>query len=153
MATRRLRGRGPDLRVTHEILSLATMVALVIHAGALVGDGFLHPSVLDVSVPFASSYKTLWTSMGIVGAWMLIVLGLSYYARARIGPDRWRRLHRITALAWLLGVAHTLGEGTDAGQIWFLIMVGIVTVPALVLLLSRYAGGPGGAPTARPAAR
>ncbi len=115
MATRRLRGRGPDLRVTHEILSLATMVALVIHAGALVGDGFLHPSVLDVSVPFASSYKTLWTSMGIVGAWMLIVLGLSYYARARIGQDRWRRLHRITALAWLLGVAHTLGEGTRCG--------------------------------------
>lgn len=153
MATRRLRGRGPDLRVTHEILSLATMVALVIHAGALVGDGFLHPSVLDVSVSFASSYKTLWTSMGIVGAWMLIVLGLSYYARARIGQDRWRRLHRITALAWLLGVAHTLGEGTDAGQSWFLIMVGIVTVPALVLLLSRYAGGPGGAPTARPVAR
>ncbi len=44
------------------------------------------------------------------------VLGLSYYARARIGVQRWRRLHRFAALAWLLGLVHALGEGTDAGQ-------------------------------------
>ena len=44
MSTKLLRRRGPDLRVTHEILSLSTIVAIVVHAAALLGDQFLHPS-------------------------------------------------------------------------------------------------------------
>ncbi|HTA36309.1 MAG TPA: hypothetical protein VK761_06305, partial [Solirubrobacteraceae bacterium] len=76
--------------------------------------------------------------IGIVAFWAMLALGLSYYARGRIGAQRWRVLHRFTALAWLLGLVHSLGEGTDAGQIWFLAMVAIVTVPALVLLLGRW---------------
>ena len=57
------------------------------------------------------------------------MLGLSYYARRWIGADRWRKLHRLTALAGLAGLVHALGEGTDAGQIWFLAMIAIVAVP------------------------
>ncbi len=141
MSTRLLkRFGGADLRVAHEALSLATLVAIAIHGLALLGDQFLHPSLADISVPFASSYKTWWTTLGIVSGWGLAALGLSYYARARIGQDRWRTLHRFTALAWLMGLAHTLGEGTDAGQTWFLVMIGIVSVPALVLLVWRMSG-------------
>jgi sulfoxide reductase heme-binding subunit YedZ len=125
------------LRVTHEALSLATIAALVIHGVALLGDSFMRPSVLDISVPLVSSYRTLWTAVGIVGGWGLILLGLSYYARRRIGVERWRALHRFAALAWILGLAHSLGEGTDAGQAWFLAMTGILVVPALILLLWR----------------
>src|SRR6202042_2684037 len=95
----------------------------------------------DVAIPFLSGYMTLWTSMGIVAFWMLAILGLSYYARTRIGVQRWRMLHRFTALAWILGLAHSLGEGTDAGQAWFLAMTGIGVVPALVLLVVRLLGG------------
>ena len=62
--------------------------------------------------------------MGIVGGWMMIILGLSFYARGRIGQQRWRKLHRFTALAWILGLAHSLGEGTDAGKLWFLVATG-----------------------------
>jgi sulfoxide reductase heme-binding subunit YedZ len=131
--------RRADLRVTHEALSLATLAALVIHGLTLLGDGYLHPSLGDVAVPFLSSYKTLWTSMGIVAFWMLAILGLSFYARTRIGVQRWRSLHRFTALAWILGLAHSLGEGTDAGQTWFLAMTAIVTVPAIALLVFRLA--------------
>jgi sulfoxide reductase heme-binding subunit YedZ len=141
MSTRLLkRFGGPDLRVAHEALSLATLVAIAVHGLALLGDQYLHPSIADISVPFAGGYKTWWTSLGIVSGWALAALGLSYYARARIGQERWRSLHRFTALAWLLGLAHTLGEGTDAGQTWFLVMIGVVTVPALVLLLWRMSG-------------
>src|SRR5262249_23184137 len=92
-----------------------------------------------------SSYKTFWTSIGIISGWALALLGLSYYARRRIGPARWRRLHRFTALAWLLGMVHSLGEGTDAGTAWFLAMTGVVAIPALLLLASRISlSGSGG---------
>jgi methionine sulfoxide reductase heme-binding subunit len=151
MSSRRVRGRLSDLRVLHEALSLATIATLLVHVFTLLGDSFLSPSVADLTVPFVSGYKTLWTTLGIVAFWALLALGLSYYARARIGAQRWRVLHRFTALAWALGLAHSLGEGTDAGQLWFLVMVAIVTVPALALLLGRYlkrAAGPSRRPSA-----
>jgi len=147
---RMTKGRRPDLRVTHEALSLATLAAIAVHGLALIGDSFLHPSIGDVAIPFLSSYKTLWTSTGIIAFWAMALLGLSYYARARIGPRRWAKLHRFTALAWILGLVHSLGEGTDAGQTWFLAMTAIVVVPALALLATRWLGA-ASTPTTQPA--
>jgi sulfoxide reductase heme-binding subunit YedZ len=138
MSLRMLRARRPELLALHEVLSLATLVALAVHGLALLGDGFLSPSLGDIAVPFAWGYKTAWTSIGIIGGWALVILGLSYYARHAIGVSRWRKLHRLTALAWIAGIVHTLGEGTDAGQVWFLAMLAIVAVPALGLLAVRH---------------
>jgi methionine sulfoxide reductase heme-binding subunit len=140
MGGRMLAGRKVELRVAHEALSLATLGALLVHGLSLLGDGFLKPSLADIAIPFAGSYRTVWTATGIVGFWMLALLGGSYYLRGRIGAARWRSLHRFTVLAWALGVAHTLGEGTDAGQTWFLAMLAIVVAPALALLLARVLG-------------
>jgi methionine sulfoxide reductase heme-binding subunit len=150
MGGKLIRGRGPDLRAIHEALSMATIVAIVVHAVALLGDSFMHPSLADITVPFVSSYMTAWTTLGIVGGWMMIILGLSFYARGRIGQQRWRKLHRFTALAWVLGLAHSLGEGTDAGQAWFLVATGVVALPAAWLLIARLSGG---RPTPQPVAR
>jgi sulfoxide reductase heme-binding subunit YedZ len=128
---------GRDLRPLHEALSLATMAAIAVHGATLLGDSFLSPSLADLTIPFVSSYQRGWTTLGIVAGWGLIALGLSYYHRARIGVARWRRLHRFTALFWLVGLAHSLGEGTDAGAAWFLLAVAIAVAPPLVLLLVR----------------
>jgi methionine sulfoxide reductase heme-binding subunit len=138
MSLRMMRARRPDLLALHEVLSLGTLVALAVHGVTLLGDHVLSPTLADIALPFAWSYKTAWTSIGIIGGWALVVLGLSYYARQAIGVSRWRKLHRLTALAWIAGIVHTLGEGTDAGQLWFLAMLAIVAVPALVLLGVRY---------------
>lgn len=147
MSRRTVRGHRLDLRVAHEALSLATLLALVVHGLTLIGDGYLHPSLGDVAVPFLSSYKTLWTSTGIIAFWVLAALGISYYLRGWIGVQRWRKLHRFTALAWLMGIAHSLGEGTDAGQVWFLAMTAIVVLPPLVLLLKAHSSSAGRAGT------
>src|SRR5690349_22867102 len=56
-------------------------------------------------------YTTLFRF--IVAGWMLLALGLSFYARARIGVQRWRSLHRWTALAWVLSIGHSLGERSE----------------------------------------
>ena len=140
MSTKLLKGRAPTCALTHEILSLSTIVAIVVHAVALLGDKFLHPSIADITIPFVSSYKSGWMTLGIVSGWALILLGLSYYARRTIGAVRWRKLHRFTALAWLGGLVHSLGMGTDAGQLWFLAMIAIVAIPALALLVMRLSG-------------
>ena len=129
------------------MLSISTIVAIAVHAFSLLGDQYLRASFIDVTVPFVSGYKTVWTTLGIVAGWSMVALGLSYYARGRIGPQRWRALHRFTAVAWLLGLVHSLGEGSDAGQAWFLAMTAIVVLPALVLLVRRLTM-PAGKPSA-----
>jgi methionine sulfoxide reductase heme-binding subunit len=146
-----VKGR-PDLRHLHEALSLATIVALVVHAVSLLGDSFLSPSLADLTIPFVSGYQRGWTTLGIVAGWAMIALGLSYYVRDRIGPQRWKKLHRLTALAWIAGLVHSLGEGTDAGETWFLVATAIVVVPALVLLVLRHVSAPTRTPAA-PAGR
>ncbi|HEY4450311.1 MAG TPA: ferric reductase-like transmembrane domain-containing protein [Solirubrobacteraceae bacterium] len=140
MGRRLTKARRPDMRILHEALSLATLAAIAVHGLSLIGDAYLHPSLADIAIPFVSSYKSAWTSIGIIAFWALALLGLSYYARGRIGVQRWRVLHRFTALAWILGVVHSLGEGTDAGQTWFLAMTAIVVLPPLVLLSTRWLG-------------
>jgi sulfoxide reductase heme-binding subunit YedZ len=132
--------RAQDLRPLHEALSLAALGALAVHAVALLGDSFMHPSLADITIPFLSGFQRLWMTTGIVAGWLLVILGLSFYARTRIGVQRWRALHRYTAVAWILSIVHSLGAGTDAGRVWFLAAVGMVVLPTLALLVQRHAG-------------
>lgn len=138
MSLKLMRRRITDLLAVHEVLSLTALVAIAVHGLSLLGDPTLHPSLADIAVPFLFGYKPLWTSLGIISGWGLAGLGLAYYARRWIGAARWRMLHRFTALLWIAGLVHTLTEGTDAGQVWFLAMLAIVAVPAVLLLLVRY---------------
>lgn len=137
MGGRLLKGRGADLRVIHEALAIATIAAIALHAAALLGDSYFHPSIADITIPFVRDYKQPYMAIGIIAGWSFVVFGLSYYLRTRIGVARWRIIHRFTALAWILGVIHTLGEGSDAGRTWFLIVVSIAVAPTLALLLMR----------------
>jgi sulfoxide reductase heme-binding subunit YedZ len=129
--------RGPDLRVTHEALSLASIAAVVLHGAALLGDAYFHPTITDLVIPFYMNYKEPYMGIGIIGGWGMIIFGLSYYVRDQIGVARWKVLHRLSAVAWILGIIHTLGQGTDAGSVWFLALVAIAVVPVTGLLLLR----------------
>ncbi len=144
------RGRAGELRAAHEVLALVTLMAVVLHAAVLLLDPWLQPSVTDLVVPFAGEHAPFWTGLGIIAMWAMAALGLSYYARNRIGAARWRRLHRFTALAWVLSIGHALGAGTDADTAWFLIGVAIVVTPTLTLLIARMSGV--GKASPRPAA-
>ena len=138
MGGRLVRGGGADRLHLHEILALSTMVAIAVHGLALLGDTWLHPSIVDLTVPLLGSYRTLVTSIGIIAGWSLTILGLAYYARRRIGVRRWKLIHRFTAVAWLMGLVHTFTEGSDAGKLWFIALIALTAAPALVLLVVRH---------------
>jgi methionine sulfoxide reductase heme-binding subunit len=130
-----------ELRPVHEALSLATLGLIALHGIALLGDHFLHPGLAGIAIPLVGPYRPVWTAIGIVAAYGLAALGLSYYCRDAIGAARWRRFHRFTALFWLLGVGHTIGSGTDARQPWFLLLTGAAVLPAAFLVVARTARG------------
>lgn len=114
----RRKGANRIMLSLHESTALAGLVALAVHGVTLLGDPWMNASLVNISVPFTIGYRPLWTSVGIIGGWLAIALGLSFYARRRIGTKRWRNAHRATVLAWALGLAHTLGAGTDAEEPW-----------------------------------
>jgi sulfoxide reductase heme-binding subunit YedZ len=141
--------KGPnkrDLRALHEALSLTTLAMVALHGLALLGDAFLDPGLTGIAVPFASGYRPLWTGLGIIAGYGLAALGLSYYFRDRIGAGRWRRLHQLTAVFWLLAVVHTIGAGSDTGQIWFLAVSGALVMPVALLLARRWLAEEGFSP-------
>ena len=121
------------LMAVHEHTALAGLTAIAVHGITLLGDGWLKASVADIAVPFASSYRPGWVGAGVIGGWLAVALGLTFYARKRIGVKRWRTAHRATIVVYVLSVVHTLGAGTDAGETWLRAFV--VTTGAAVLFL------------------
>jgi sulfoxide reductase heme-binding subunit YedZ len=140
MSSKRQSSNKRDLRTIHEALSLTTLAMVALHGISLLGDSFLNPGLAGIAIPFAGSYRPIWTGIGIVAGYGLAVLGLTYYLRERIGAARWRRLHRLTAVFWLLAIGHTIGAGSDAAEWWFLIASGALVIPAALLLILRWLG-------------
>ena len=163
MAAKAFRQRGVPrvLLAIHEHAALAALVAIAVHGITLLGDRWLHPGPLDIAVPFVMDHEPLWTGLGIVGGYLAAALGLSFYARRRIGTKRWRSLHKATILVYALAVAHTLGAGSDAGTTWLRAQLVITGAPVLFLLVMRVlpaakvsagasAARPGSAPSPAP---
>lgn len=137
-------GRGAlaikQLLQTHEMTSIAALVAIGVHGVTLLGDGYLHPTLSQLAIPFTIDYRSFYVGLGIIGGYLAVALGLSFYIRGRIGTSTWKKMHRWTIAAYALSVGHALGAGTDAGSAWFeyplLASAGLVTVMFLVRVSS-----------------
>ena len=90
-------GIGRKLKALHEHTALAGLVAIAIHGITLLGDRWLHPGVTGILVPFSMGYRPVFTGLGILAGYLAAALGLTFYARRRIGPRLWRKAHRATS--------------------------------------------------------
>ena len=106
------------LIAVHEHAALAALVAIAVHGITLLGDSWLNPGPVGIAVPFVMDHEPVFTGLGIVGGYLAAILGLTFYIRRRVGTRRWRNLHRLTPLVYVLGVTHALGSGSDAGTPW-----------------------------------
>ena len=129
--------RGKNVVKLHEHLALAGLLAIAVHGITLLGDSWLNPGAKGLLVPFAMDYKPFYTGLGIISGYLAAVLGLSFYLRRRIGAKRWRKMHRLTVLTYLLGVIHTLGAGTDASAPWMRAVMLATGAPIVFLFLLR----------------
>ena len=136
----------------HEHAALAGLIAIAVHGITLLGDAWLKASIADIAIPFASDVKPVWVGLGVVGGYLAALLGLTFYARKRIGTKLWRKAHRATILVYVLSVAHTLGAGTDAKEPWLLAFMVVTGAPILFLFTMRVLPrpAPAPAPTAAP---
>jgi methionine sulfoxide reductase heme-binding subunit len=130
-------GLSRTLMALHEHAAVAGLGAIAVHGLTLLADPWLHPGIGGVTVPFAIGYRPAFTGLGILAGYLAALLGLSFYARRRIGARLWRRAHRATVLVYALGVVHALGAGSDATTPWLRTFVVVTGAPIVVLFLRR----------------
>jgi sulfoxide reductase heme-binding subunit YedZ len=156
MATRVMPARWKRGAVgLHQHLSLIALGAIGAHGALLAADPWLKAGVSGVTVPFALSYRPVWTGLGIIGGYLAVILALSFYARRRIGGRLWRRMHRFTVVAYALSLAHALGSGTDTSIpiVRYVVLASALPVVFLfVLRMLQRPARPAGSAVARPGA-
>jgi sulfoxide reductase heme-binding subunit YedZ len=134
--------RRRALVALHEHAANTGLAAIGLHGVTLLGDAWLKPGPAGIAVPFVMDYRPLYTAAGIVAGYLGALLGLSFYARRRIGGRRWRKLHRATPVVYVLALVHTLGAGSDTGTPWLRATLLATTLPAAALLIARHAKRP-----------
>lgn len=131
-------GLKRNLVKVHEQVALAALVAIGAHGVLLLGDAWLKPGIIGITIPFTLEYRPVWTGLGILAGYLALILGPTFYLRRRIGARRWRQIHRATVVVFVLAVAHSLGSGTDGTSLWFRAMAIASSAVVLALVAVRY---------------
>jgi methionine sulfoxide reductase heme-binding subunit len=82
----------PKFAVTdvHRFGGLLVGVFLSVHVATVALDSYTRFSLTQLIVPLTSTYRPLWTALGIVGAELLVAIGIANALRRRI-PYRYAR--------------------------------------------------------------
>jgi methionine sulfoxide reductase heme-binding subunit len=102
----------------HRNLSLLAVLFLALHVGTTVIDTYTSIPLTAAFIPFSSSYKTVWLSLGAVACDLLLALVITSLIRNRLGHRTWRAIHWTSYACWPVALAHGLGIGTDRSTIW-----------------------------------
>jgi len=124
----------------HRFGGLLVGSLLGVHILAIAGDSFLPFSLTQLLVPFTSSYRPLWTGLGIAAAELLVALAITNHYRKRLPYRFWRKAHYLNFAVWGLASVHGLMSGTDRGTTWLAILYGLSVASAVTLLVWRFGG-------------
>jgi predicted ferric reductase len=106
----------------HEHLSLLSLGFMLLHAIVLTLDYVEPMSLAEVMVPFVSSYRPLWTGMGIIAFDLSILVTATLYIRSRISMKAFRTIHYLSIIAFASALFHGLYGGTDSALNWTQLM-------------------------------
>jgi predicted ferric reductase len=110
---------APAAFALHEYVSLLGLAFALFHALVILGDKYIHFTLLQLLVPFGTTgYKPLWVGLGQIGFYTWALVALSFYVRPTIGQKTWRLFHYLTFGLYFLGLFHGLFSGSDSSAGW-----------------------------------
>lgn len=98
----------------HEWLSLLAIGFTALHVGALLFDTYLPFSVVQILIPFTSSFNPLWVGIGVIALYLTLLVTGTFYLRRRIGQKAFRAIHLLSFAAYAGVTLHSLFAGTDS---------------------------------------
>ena len=135
LATRVLKpnDRPAWLRDIHTWMGGLALIFTIIHMLTLIADSYVTFTFVSILVPYASSWKPLPVSLGILGFYILAAVQITSLMMRKMKRSTWRRIHLLSYVQFVLVMAHTLISGSDVGKAWYSgITVAIATVGAAV---------------------
>ena len=128
----------------HKWLGLLTIVFTGMHMAALVADSYITFTVVDILVPFASSWRPLPVALGIVSLYGLVAVQGTSYAMKKMSKTAWRRVHMSSYAVFVTVTLHAVLAGSDAGKRLFTAFsTALVMVTAAVVSLRLVVGRKG----------
>lgn len=106
-------GSNRALRALHEYTTVLWIPLAVIHLLSLLLDKTARIGVLDIVVPFHSSYGTLAIGLGALSVDILLVVTVTAFFKRQMKKSVWLWLHRLAYLAFALAFLHAVLSGTD----------------------------------------
>jgi methionine sulfoxide reductase heme-binding subunit len=97
----------------HEELSNWAMILVGGHLGLLLLDTYIGFKWTEVFVPFHTSYKSIPMALGTLSFYFLIITFITSKLRKKVGYLRWRKLHALNPILYILVTIHGLWIGTD----------------------------------------
>ncbi|NRD76182.1 ferric reductase-like transmembrane domain-containing protein [Bacillus sp. BRMEA1] len=97
----------------HESLANWALILTIGHVGLLLIDSYMSFNWLEVLVPFTSQYQTLSMGLGTIAMYFIIMTIITSQARKMIGYQRWRKLHALNPILYILVTVHGLMSGSD----------------------------------------
>jgi methionine sulfoxide reductase heme-binding subunit len=71
-------------------------------------------------VPFASSYRPIWLSLGALAFDLMLAVLITSLLRDRLNHRVWQAIHLLVYACWPVALWHGLGTGTDTKLSWVL---------------------------------
>lgn len=121
----------------HRFVALAGTLLVALHLGLLFMDPYAKLKVVDFVVPFLGAYRPVWQGLGTVAVDLLLIIVITSLLRQRLGVRTFRVIHWTTYLLWPIAMAHSLGNGTDTGHVWFMGFAGVCAVIVAVAVVFR----------------
>jgi len=115
LSTRALgnRPRANWLLDLHRWLGGTALAFTGVHVVALLADQYVHFGLVEILVPFTSSWHPVAVAWGVVAAYLLLAVELTSLARNRLSKRAWRRVHTTTFVLFVVATIHGLTAGTD----------------------------------------
>lgn len=121
----------------HQFVSLLALGFTGLHVAVLLGDKYLPFTWAQILIPFAAPYRPLWTGVGVIGAYLAILVSATFYIRSRIGKRAFRAIHYLSFLAFGGSALHGLLAGTDSPLAAVRMMYAATTLVAVFFTLYR----------------
>jgi len=134
-------GSNRAVRALHTYTTVLWIPLAALHLASLLLDNTARIGLLDLVVPFHSSYGTLAIGLGALSVDVLLVVTVTAYLKRRMSKELWLWVHRTAYVGFALAFLHAVLSGTDFSDPAVSAITWGAAAALLTLAIARLLGG------------